>query len=180
MALRSLSAIFGVLLVWVIADLGRRLFSPTTGLAAGFIAALSPFQVYYSQEARMYILLALETAFAMLLFWYYLKANDNDKKQQLHLVISGLLLFTWIAGLYTHYFFPVIIALQHSCCWSGCGWIGQPVIAGGGYCNGSRWLDWPDWRFCRGRCPPIARSRRGRPHPTGPTSSPASPPSSLS
>ena len=80
MALRSLSAIFGVLLVWVIAELGRRLFSPITGLAAGFIAALAPFQVYYSQEARMYILLALEAALAMLLFWHYLKAQENAEK----------------------------------------------------------------------------------------------------
>ncbi len=112
LALRSLSAIFGVVLVWVIAELGRRLFSPITGLAAGFIAALAPFQVYYSQEARMYMLLALEAALAMLLFWHYLKAHEDGEKPRIRFIIGGLLVVTWIAGLYTHYFFPVIIALQ--------------------------------------------------------------------
>ena len=112
-ALRSLSTIFGVLLVWVIAELGRRMFSPVTGLTAGFIAALAPFQVYYSQEARMYILLALEAALAMLLFWHYLKAAaQGGEKPVIRLVFGVLLALTWIAGLYTHYFFPIIIAVQ--------------------------------------------------------------------
>jgi 4-amino-4-deoxy-L-arabinose transferase-like glycosyltransferase len=111
-ALRSLSAVLGVLLVWVIADLGRRLFSPATGLAAGFIAALAPFQVYYSQEARMYILLALEAAVAMLLFWLYVTAELRTTKPWHRVILGALLVLVWIAGLYTHYFYPVIIGLQ--------------------------------------------------------------------
>jgi uncharacterized membrane protein len=111
-ALRSLSAVLGVLLVWVIADLGRRLFSPATGLAAGFIAALAPFQVYYSQEARMYILLALEAAAAMLLFWLYMTAELRTTKPWHRVIVGALLVLVWIAGLYTHYFYPVIIGLQ--------------------------------------------------------------------
>ena len=58
-ALRSLSAVTGVLLILAVAELGRLLFNDAVGIGAGFIAALSPFQVYYSQEARMYILVAL-------------------------------------------------------------------------------------------------------------------------
>lgn len=75
-ALRSLSAVFGVLLVLTIAELGRRLYSSITGLLAGLIAAIAPFQIYYSQEARMYILLALEAAVAMILFWWLLSQED--------------------------------------------------------------------------------------------------------
>jgi 4-amino-4-deoxy-L-arabinose transferase-like glycosyltransferase len=119
-ALRSLSAVLGVLLVWATAELGRRLFGPATGLAAGFIAALAPFQVYYSQEARMYILLALEAAVSMLLFWRYVVGEarswrSQDAPKHAHarrLVGSALLVLVWAAGLYTHYFFPVVIALQ--------------------------------------------------------------------
>ena len=61
-ALRSLSAALGVVLVWLIYLLGRRLFDESTALAAAFVAALNPFQVYYSQEARMYVLLAVWAA----------------------------------------------------------------------------------------------------------------------
>ena len=66
----------GTLLVLVIYGLGARLFNRTTGLAAAFIAAIAPFQVYYSQEARMYILVALEGALAVLLFWWFVAQED--------------------------------------------------------------------------------------------------------
>jgi 4-amino-4-deoxy-L-arabinose transferase-like glycosyltransferase len=44
-AVRSLSAVLGLLLVVVIYALGSRLFNARVGLAAAFVAALSPFQV---------------------------------------------------------------------------------------------------------------------------------------
>ena len=58
-AVRSLSAVAAVLLVGIIYQLGARLFDRRAGLMAAFVAAVSPFQVYYAQEARMYALLAL-------------------------------------------------------------------------------------------------------------------------
>jgi mannosyltransferase len=125
-ALRSLSAVFGTLLVLVIYGLGARLFNRTTGLAASFIAAIAPFQVYYSQEARMYILVALEGALAVLLFWWFVAQEDARlpvagsppptapaKHAGMRLLpFSGLLLaLIWVAGLYTHYAFPLMIGL---------------------------------------------------------------------
>ncbi len=76
-ALRSLSAVLGVLLVLAVAEFGRRLHGVLTGLLAGLFAALAPFQIYYSQEARMYILLALEAAVAMLLFFWLMSQEDR-------------------------------------------------------------------------------------------------------
>src|SRR5512139_3222061 len=58
-ALRSLSAALGVLLVALTFLIGRKAFSLGAGLLAAFVAAINPFQVYYSQEARMYMLLAV-------------------------------------------------------------------------------------------------------------------------
>mgnify|MGYP001239081726 FL=1 len=58
-ALRGLSAVLGVVLVWLIYLLGRRLFDGSTAFVAAFITAGNPFQVYYSQEARMYMMLAV-------------------------------------------------------------------------------------------------------------------------
>jgi len=125
--LRSLSAFLGILLVLVIFGLGTRIFNRTTGLAAAFIAAITPFQVYYGQEARMYILTALEVAFATLLFWWFiaqeddrLPASDATQKPLLDrkhaglrlLPFSGqLLVLTWVAGIYTHYAFALVIGL---------------------------------------------------------------------
>src|SRR5512137_533042 len=58
-ALRSLSAALGVLLVGLTFLIGRQAFSAGVGLLAAFVAAINPFQIYYSQEARMYMLLAV-------------------------------------------------------------------------------------------------------------------------
>ncbi len=120
-ALRSLSALLGVLLVLATAELGRRIFSRVTGLTAGILAAAAPFQVYYSQEVRMYILLALEAALALLLFWWWVSQEDRRLPEDASvaagrrlrwLPFSGqMLILVWVAGLYTHYAFPLVIAL---------------------------------------------------------------------
>ncbi|HLB11462.1 MAG TPA: glycosyltransferase family 39 protein [Dehalococcoidia bacterium] len=66
--LRFLSVAFGLLLVAVVYKLGQKLFVPQAGLAAAGIAAISPFLVYYSQEARMYMQGAFLCALAGLFF----------------------------------------------------------------------------------------------------------------
>jgi len=74
-AVRSLSAIVGTFLVAATYALGRRLFNPRLGLTAAFIAALSPFQVYYSQETRMYILAALLGTLSFLALLEFLSSS---------------------------------------------------------------------------------------------------------
>ncbi|MCA1554316.1 MAG: glycosyltransferase family 39 protein, partial [Chloroflexi bacterium] len=56
---RSFSALLGVTLVLMCFLLGRQLWDERTGMVAAALAALNPFQIYYSQEARMYMLLAV-------------------------------------------------------------------------------------------------------------------------
>lgn len=118
--LRSLSTVLGIVLVLITMELGRRMFDRVTGLAAGLIAAITPFQVYYSQEARMYMLLAVEAALSMLLFWRFVSQEDGhlstaDGKPARDLrwpSVSGLsMVLVWTAGLYTHYAFALIIGL---------------------------------------------------------------------
>lgn len=132
-AMRSFSAVAGILLVWVIYRLGRY-FEDEKGegnvaLVAACLAALNPFQIYYSQEARMYLLLALESG---LLFWalYALLSAQNphsipEKGQDLlrdrtsAWPFSGMFppllpavgyVLSGIAGLWTHYSFPIVLA----------------------------------------------------------------------
>jgi hypothetical protein len=61
---RAFSALCGVLTVFVVERIGRRAFDPRVGLWAAFLCAISPMQVRYAQEVRMYALLVLETCLA--------------------------------------------------------------------------------------------------------------------
>lgn len=62
---RLLSALFGAATIPVIYLIGRRLSGPVVGLAAAVFLAFSPFNVYYSQETRMYTLLTFNAAVAI-------------------------------------------------------------------------------------------------------------------
>ncbi|GIK36324.1 MAG: hypothetical protein BroJett011_01570 [Chloroflexota bacterium] len=119
--LRSLSAVLGVGLVYIIGVLGTRWFGPRVGLIAALIAAFSPLQVYYSQEARMYMLLALLSSLTVLaasLIWQS-DHRPPSAKSPLEAVSHR---FTWLtspagliyvlvvtAGLYTHYAYPLVL-----------------------------------------------------------------------
>lgn len=68
-ALRSLSVFFGLgILLWVY-FLGKLLFNEWTSLYAVALVALSPFQVHYAQEARMYTLLTFFLLGATYALW---------------------------------------------------------------------------------------------------------------
>ena len=115
-AMRALSATIGTLLVLVVGLIARQFqtdFFRRVGFPAlaAFVAAVNPFQIYYSQEARMYILLALESA---LLFWALIAlvrrglAPWEEDHRKLGLPVTVYLL-AGVAGLWTHYSFPVML-----------------------------------------------------------------------
>jgi 4-amino-4-deoxy-L-arabinose transferase-like glycosyltransferase len=58
-ALRFFSLLCGVLSVALIITLGTRLFNRAVGLIAGALLAFSAYQVWYSQEAKMYTLITM-------------------------------------------------------------------------------------------------------------------------
>lgn len=68
-AVRFPSALFGTLTVAATFALGSALFGPAAGLAGAALAALSPFLIWYSQEARMYALGVLLGVVASWLAW---------------------------------------------------------------------------------------------------------------
>ncbi|MEM7125286.1 MAG: hypothetical protein AAF702_03095 [Chloroflexota bacterium] len=89
-------------------------------LLPSLLAALNPFQIYYSQEARMYILLMLAT----LIFFYALLGFMQAEAQQIslwaepwptsqkrQLYLSALVfVLSGAIGLWTHYSFPILLA----------------------------------------------------------------------
>jgi len=66
--LRSLSALAGTAVIPVAYLCGRELVSRRAGLLAAGLTALSPFMIWYSQEAREYMLLALLCGASLLYF----------------------------------------------------------------------------------------------------------------
>ncbi|MBL7063818.1 MAG: glycosyltransferase family 39 protein [Anaerolineae bacterium] len=111
-ALRSLSVVAGLVLIIFTYLLGRRLFGAVTGLMAAFLAAISPFAIYYSQEARMYALLAaLSVASTFFAIRTLQSANLHSPFSILHSFAAYIL--TTAAGLYTHYAFPFILLVNN-------------------------------------------------------------------
>ncbi len=94
---RFFSLIFGTLVVALLYLLGRTLATPRMGAIASLIAGISPFLIYYSQEARTYALwlfLSLLSA--------YLLLRPLRRPQQLKGWLSYI--GVTILSLYTHYF----------------------------------------------------------------------------
>lgn len=110
-AVRALSAVLGVALVYVTWLLGCRLGGQRIGLIATFLTAISPFQVYYSQEARMYILAALLGVLSVYFCVRLLEEIHRGRTARLLLSVGWVL--TIAGGLYTHYSFLGIVLLQN-------------------------------------------------------------------
>ena len=100
-ALRGLSVLFGLAFLWALHRFALRLFGPRVAALAALTCALSPFWLYYSQEARMYTMmgfLAVVTADA-----YERWLTEPAPKRLLALVLLG------IAAVYTHLFFVFFV-----------------------------------------------------------------------
>ena len=112
-ALRGLSALAGLVLIALLYRLGRVYFDAPAALAAAALAALNPFLVYYSQEARMYSLAATLGAASFLLFSLWLRSSrpPGSSLGNRNLAL-GYCLVT-VAGLYTHYAFAFVILAEN-------------------------------------------------------------------
>ncbi|MCX6031207.1 MAG: glycosyltransferase family 39 protein [Chloroflexi bacterium] len=106
-ALRLLSVAFGSLAVPAIYLAGRRLFKPRVALLAALLLALNPLHIFYSQEVRMYGLMALWSIGVVAAAWGMFGRGGADVTlSPRHLVTLSQLayvLFT-TAALYTQYY----------------------------------------------------------------------------
>jgi mannosyltransferase len=119
-ALRALSAVAGLALVLCTHLLGRRLFGAATGLMAAFLGAISPFAIYYSQEARMYALLAALSAASTYLLLRILnlqspisnqRVSESANRRTLSFIAYVL---AAAAGLYTQYAFAFVLLVHNA------------------------------------------------------------------
>ena len=87
-----------ILFVWV-----RRMFNPSIALLTLIFFAVSPFQIRYSQEVRMYSILGLWIVLILLLVWRYLESERL-------IFLLGYIIFSSL-GLYTHYQTGIFLVL---------------------------------------------------------------------
>lgn len=96
--LRLPSAFFGVGAIPLVYILARRFFHDTVAGFSSLIMAVSPFHVWYSQEARMYSLLVL-LALASMLFFDRTRTTRRASDFVLYVVFTALCLYTHMAAL---------------------------------------------------------------------------------
>ena len=104
-AMRSLSAAIGLLSVAALYGLGRDLWGQTAGLLAAMLLAVSPLHIWYSQETRMYGLMAL---WAILSSWLMFRAWERGGR----LNWAGYALVAAL-GMYTHYYMGFVLLAQN-------------------------------------------------------------------
>ena len=76
-AVRFYSVLLGVLTVGAVFGLARDWFGARAGLAAALITAVAPFHVQYSQETRMYALLAFVLVLDTWVLWRAVQRGKN-------------------------------------------------------------------------------------------------------
>lgn len=101
-ALRLLPFIFGMLGIWAVWLLGRRMISPTAGTAAALLTAVSPWHMYVSGMARYGSLVFLLSA---LLCLFLLRACAEERPRAYLAALAVLIL-----GTLTHpaFLFPAV------------------------------------------------------------------------
>jgi mannosyltransferase len=103
-AFRSFSALFGVLTVLAVYFVCLDLFGKGVGLVASLLMAVSPVNVYYSQEIRMFSLMAFLVLVSCYSFWKCL--GTPGKRVLIVYVVSSVIM------LYTHYFGVLVVCFQ--------------------------------------------------------------------
>lgn len=97
--LRLPSALASIVSIGLLFTLGREVFEPKTALMAAFIFAISPFQLWYAQEARMYAVVTALTIAASLFAMRALRTN-NQLDWLLFGLFEGLALWTDTAAIW--------------------------------------------------------------------------------
>lgn len=76
-SLRMPSVLMSVIVILVVWLIGRDFFGKRIGLLAAWILAVNPLFLYYSQEARMYVMATLAVVVNFYFFWKWLTKSER-------------------------------------------------------------------------------------------------------
>jgi len=108
-AYRYPSVLFGLLLVPLLFQFGRRLHGWQLGLLVAGLTAVNPTHIYYAREARMYTLFVLLAAAGSYTLWRAIQMRRQRHKLP---ALLGLYLLWMGLAFYTHYTAVFLIAAQ--------------------------------------------------------------------
>jgi mannosyltransferase len=103
-SVRLLSVFAGCLYLPAIHLLGRRLLSRRAAFLASLLAALNPFLVWYSQEARMYALVAMLSVWSL---YCFVRALDTPRWYWWTAYVG-----VTVASLYTHFYAVLLLPAE--------------------------------------------------------------------
>jgi len=98
-AARSLAVSFGILSVFLIYKLAKALFGVSAGLISAFILAISPYNIYYSQQVRYYTLFLCLSLLSIILFLRVIK-DDKRVTRFLYILTDLLVIYAFPVGIY--------------------------------------------------------------------------------
>lgn len=104
-AARLLSLLFFLAMIPAVYHLGKFAYGKIVGMFGAFLVAISPFLNWYGNEARMYSMMAFFTVLNQYFFLHLFKGTPANK----YWVGYAL---TAAAGVYTHYFFGLVLVAQ--------------------------------------------------------------------
>ncbi len=102
---RYLSVICGLLVVALGGSLISMLLGARAGAVAGLLLAVSPIEIWYAREARMYVLLAV-LALASTVVLVRLMCGQTERRWWLLYALAN------VGALYTHYYAAFVVAAQ--------------------------------------------------------------------
>ncbi len=125
-ALRLLSVVIGVLTIPLLYLVARRLLATRAALLATFLLTINPLHVYYSQEVRMYGLVALLSVGILAAAWRGLTRRHGDmdghssRSMAPHRLSPVVYILLTTAALYTQYyaiFLPIGLTIYAAWRW---------------------------------------------------------------
>lgn len=102
--IRLLSVLLGMASLWVVYLLGKELLDAKHGLVGAFLLSISPYHIWYSQDARMYSLLVLLSSASMVFFIKFLRGKRGWP--------SVWWVLTTVLSIYTHYYAAFVLFAQ--------------------------------------------------------------------
>ncbi|WP_291130385.1 glycosyltransferase family 39 protein [Flavobacterium sp. UBA7682] len=96
---RVFSAVLGIISIFTIYQFGKELYSKQVGLIAALLLCLNPFHLFFSQEARPYIILLIFTILAFTALVKFVK-KPNRKNAIFYGLFAGLMLSSHFFGLF--------------------------------------------------------------------------------
>jgi 4-amino-4-deoxy-L-arabinose transferase-like glycosyltransferase len=110
-AVRSMSVVASLGLVALVYVIGAREISQRAGAWAAFLVAISPSQIFFSQQARMYTLLPL---FALLAWWFLIRTlrGGGTRSFAICMLATSLALYTHNFAVYVPLVLAVLVLLS--------------------------------------------------------------------